>query len=254
VRGTLKLSAKSDLHPRSILLHAVGDEVTSLGPNMAMKAHTHPFDLMFQLWAPSIEQNTLPKGEQSFPFEFGLPAILPPSFSGDMTKIAYRLEVKVDLPLQTDLHVEQSFTVLVAPMGDADKAVRATSSSPNGTTLELQLNAVGFYPGDHILGNVQAIGSDVKSTKKAWVDLVWREKGEAHDFVDHTEGANVRLEIDPAALMSGQPFPIDLPVPMDVDPSFVSQHASMTRFVRAELKLADDKSLMAETMIRIGTK
>ena len=254
MRGTLKLSAKADLHPRSILLHAVGDEVTSLGPNMAMKAHTHPFDLMFQLWAPSIEQNTLPKGEQSFPFEFGLPAILPPSFNGEMTKIAYRLEIKVDLPLHTDLHVEQPFTVLVASIVNAEKAVRATSSSPNGTTLELQLNAVGFYPGDHILGSVQVLGRDAKSIKKASVDLVWREKGDAHDFVDHTEGTNVRLEIDPVMLIGGQPFPIDLPVPLDADPSFVSQHASMTRLVRAELKLADDKSLMAETIIRIGTK
>ena len=254
MRGTLQVIAKSDLHPRSIMLHVVGDEVTSLGPNVAMKAHTHPFDLAFQLWAPSIEQNVLTKGEHAFPFDFGLPAILPPTFSGDMTKIAYRLEVKIDLPLHTDLRVEHSFTVLGTPIVTAEKSVRATASLPDGTTLELQLNAVGFYPGDHIAGNVQVIGRAAQSIKKASVDLVWREKGDAHDFVDHTEGTNVRLEIDPSALISGQLFPIDLPVPLDADPSFVSQHASMTRLVRAEIKLADDKSLMAETIIRIGTR
>jgi hypothetical protein len=250
----LTITAKADLHPRSIMLHALGDEVTSLGPNVAMKAHTHPFDLAFQLWAPSIEQNTLLKGEHAFPFEFGLPAILPPTFKGELTTIAYQLEVKVDLPLHTDLHVEQPFTVLLAPIADAEKAVRATAHLSDGTALELQLNAVGFYPGDHVLGSVQLIGGYAPTIKHASVDLAWREKGEAHDFVDHTEGLNVRLEIDPAALLRGQLFPIDLPVPLDADPSFVSQHASLTRLVRAELKFADDKSLLAETIIRIGTK
>ncbi len=236
------------------MLHAVGDEITSLGPNIAMKAHTHPFDLAFSLWSPSIDNDVLPAGERVFPFEFSLPAILPPTFDGDMTKIAYRIEAKVDLPLQPDLHVEQPFTVLAAPITDAPKSVLATANLPDGLTLELHLNAVGFYPGDHILGDVQVIGSAAKTIKTATVDLLWREKGEAHDFVDHTEGLNVRVEIDPAQLSAGQLFPIDIPIPTDVDPSFVSQHASMTRFVRAELKLVDDKSLVAETIIRIGTK
>ncbi|HET7377911.1 MAG TPA: hypothetical protein VFK30_14460 [Anaerolineae bacterium] len=253
VRGTLQLIAKSDLHPRSIMLHAFGDEITSLGPNIAMKAHTHPFDLAFQLWAPSIEQNALSKGEHAFPFDFSLPTILPPTFNGDLTKIAYRIEVKVDLPLVPDLHVEQAFTVLVAPITGAEKPVRATASLPGGLTLELQLKAVAYSPGDHITGNVQIIGT-MESIKAASVDLLWREKGEAHDFVDHSEGTNVRLEIDPKVLLSGQPFSIDIPVPLDADPSFVSQHASMTRLVRAEVKLAGDKSLLAETMIRIGAK
>lgn len=246
--------AKSELHPRSLMLHAVGDEVTSLGPNVAMKAHTHPFDLAFSLWAPSIDSDALSKGEHFFPFEFRLPAILPPTFNGDLTQIVYRIEAKVDLPLQPDLHIEQSFSVQVAPIVAAEKPVRATSHLTNGLTLELQLYAVAFYPGDHILGEVQVIGGDAKTIKTATVDLLWREKGEAHDFVDHTEGLNVRVEIDPVQLTSGQLFPIDLPIPLDADPSFVSQHASMTRLVRAELKLADDKSLIAETIIRIGTK
>jgi hypothetical protein len=254
VRGSLKLIARSDLHPRSIMLHAVGDEITSLGPNIAMKAHTHPFDLAFSLWSPSIDSDVLSKGEHIFPFEFGLPAILPPTFNGDLTQIVYRIEAKVDLPLQPDLRVEQPFSVYVAPIVDAEKPVRATSNLTDGLTLELQLKAVAFYPGDHILGEVQIIGGDAKTIKTATVDLLWREKGDAHDFVDHTEGLNVRVEIEPTQLISGQPFPIDIPIPLDADPSFVSQHASMTRLVRAELKLADDKSLMAETIIRIGMR
>lgn len=254
VRGSLTVIARSDLHPRSIMLHAVGDEITSLGPNLAMKSHTHPFDLAFSLWSPSIDNDVLPKGERTFPFEFNLPAILPPTFNGDMTKIAYRIEAKIDLPMQPDLRVELPFTVRVAPIADAEKSVRATANLPDGLTLELHLSAVGFYPGDHILGQVQVIGGQAQSIKKAAVDLLWREQGDAHDFVDHTEGTNVRLEIDPSALQRGQPFSIDIPIPTDADPSFVSQHASMTRLIRAELKLADDKSLMAETTIRIGTR
>jgi hypothetical protein len=254
VQGLVRLADTSELRPRSVTLHAFGDEITSLGLNVAMQEHTHPFDLSFSLWTPSIERDTLPAGEHRLPFEFVLPEVLPPTFNGELTQIGYRLEVKVDLPLHVDVRAEQSFVVLVPPLVDADKAIRATASLPDGLTLELNLKASGFQPGDHILGDLQIIGTGATAIQSATIDLMAREKGEAHAFVDHVESTRVRIEIDPSRLTTGQPFPIDLPIPEDVDPSFMGQHSAKSRLVRAELKLADDRSLAAEAAIRIGAR
>ena len=254
VHGVVRLAAASDLRPRSITLRAFGDEITSLGPNVAMSEHTHPFDLSFNLWSPSPAHAVLPAGEHTYPFEFVLPAVLPPTFSGELTNIAYRIEAKVDLPLHSDLRAEQSFTVRVPPLVDPDKPVRATTSSPQGLTLELELKSSGFYPGDHLLGRLQLIGSTDKPIKQVALELISRERGEAHDFVDRVEGVRVRLEIDPKQLLAGQPFPIDLPIPNDVDPSFNGQHSSKARLVRAQVDLEDGQQLALENVIRVGVR
>ncbi len=252
--GAVRINARTDLRPRNVTLHAFGDEITTLGPNVLMTEHTHPFDLSFQLWSPSIDQDKLPKGEHSFPFEFVLPPILPPTFSGEFTHIAYRIEVKVDLPLQADLRCEQPFIVRVPPLSDVDKPLRASTSTADGLRLELDLKSSGGYPGDHMSGDLHAIGLGHRSIKGARIDLISREKGAAREFVDHFEKMRVRMEIDPAALNSGQPFPIELPIPDDVDPSFVSQHSSKLRLVRAQIDLADGQSLTTEAVIRIGAR
>lgn len=236
------------------MLHAIGDEITTLGPNVLMTEHTHPFDLSFPVWAPSIDQDRLRAGEHRFPFEFVLPVALPPSFNGEFTQIAYRLEAKVDRPLQPDLKAEQLFVVRVPSLIGADKPLRATTRTPQGLTLELDLEASGFYPGDHVSGALQVIGLGSQTIHAAKIDLISREKGEAHEFVDHVEKVRVREEIDPALLSSGQPFPLDLPIPTDVDPSFAGQHSAKSRLVRVQIDLADGQVLTTEAIIRVGAR
>jgi hypothetical protein len=251
VRGSLRVIVRTELRPRGITLHAFGDEVTSLGPNVLMTEHTHPFDLSFHIWLPSTDQDKLPVGEHTFPFEFALPANLPPTFKGELTTIAYRLEAKVDRPLAADLHAEQKLIVRVPPPADAAKPLRTSASLSTGLTLELELNAGGYCPGDHVLGALHVIGTHAP-IKAVIVELISREKGEAREFADHVEHVRVRAEIDPAQLGGGQPYPIDLPLPDDADPSFVAQHSSKTRSVRATLTLADGQTVTAEAIIRVG--
>lgn len=244
---------RSELRPRGITLHAIGDEVTSLEPNVMMTEHTHPFNLSFNLWSPSAEQDKLPVGEYTFPFEFGLPPNLPPTFKGELTTIVYRLEAKINRLLATDLHTERAFSVRVPPPADADKPLRASSHLQTGLTLELDLKASGFCPGDHIVGALHLIGA-APAIKSAVVEVYSREKGEAREFADHVEHVRVRAEIDPAQLSGGTPYPIDLPLPEDADPSFVGQHSSKTRYVRARLIFGDGSTLTAETIIRVGQR
>jgi hypothetical protein len=253
VRGRLRVVVRTELRPHGIALHAIGDEVTSLGPNVLMTEHTHPFDLSFHIWLPSADQDKLPVGEHTFPFEFALPANLPPTFKGELTTIAYRLEAKVNRPLATDLHAEQKLIVRVPPPVDAAKPLRASTSLGTGLTLELELNAGGYCPGDHVLGALRVIGTHA-AIKTAIVEVASREKGEAREFVDHVEHVRVRAEIDPAQLGGGSPYPIELPLPDDADPSFVAQHSSKTRSVRATLTLADGHTLTTEALIRVGQR
>lgn len=247
----MRVSAQTDLRARTVMLHAIGDEITSLGPNVLMTEHTHPFNLSFSLWSPGAEQDRLPTGEHTFPFEFALPPSLPPTFKGELTTIAYRLEAKVNRPLATDLHTEQQLIVRVPPPADADKPVRASASSSSGLTLELELKASGYCPGDHVAGALHIIGA-LPAIKTVVVEIVSREKGEAREFADHVDHVRVRAEIDPAQFSGGAPCPIDLPLPDDADPSFVAQHSSKTRSVRAQLTLADGHTLTTETVIRVG--
>lgn len=244
---------RSELRPRGITLHAIGDEITSLGPNVAMAEHTHPFNLSFNLWSPTTEHDRLPIGEHTFPFEFALPANLPPTFKGELTTIAYRLEAKVNRPLATDLHAEQQLIVRMPPPVDADKPVRASASLKTGLTLELELKASGYCPGDHVVGALHLIGTP-PALKSVVVEVISREKGEAREFADHVEHVRVRAEIDPAQFTDGAPCPIDLPLPDDADPSFVGQHSSKTRYVRAQLTLADGHTLTTEAIIRVGQR
>jgi sporulation-control protein spo0M len=254
VRGSLHLTAHSDLRPRGVVVHTFGEEVTTLGPNTLMTQRSYPFDLSFNLWSPTAHDDRLPKGEYDFPFEFTLPAALPPTFSGEFTRILYVVAVKVDLPLQADIHHEHQFSVLSAPLTAAVQPVRVEAQSPQGLKVELALNASGFYPGDHIQGVLRVTGAKSSPLTAATVEVVSREKAEAHEFADHFDMVRVRAEIDPAVLSNGQPFPLDLPLPDDADPSFVGQHSAKSRLVRARIDCANEPAVIAEASIQVADK
>ena len=254
VRGALHLTARSDLRPRGVVVHAFGEEVTTLGPNALMSQRSNPFDLSFNLWSPTAHEDKLPAGEYDFPFEFTLPATLPPTFNGEFTRILYVIAAKVDLPLHADVHHELQFAMLPARLVETDKPVRTAAQSPQGVRVELALTASVFYPGDHVQGTLQVTGDQPPACLAAIVEIVSREKAEAHEFVDHFDQVRVRAEIDPAQLSSGQPFPIDLPIPEDADPSFAGQHSAKSRLVRARVDLANLPAVIAEATIQVGAR
>jgi hypothetical protein len=251
VRGLVQLTAQHDLRPRGIVLHVFGEEVTTLGPNTLMTEYSRPFDLTFNLWLPSPQNDQLAQGEHEFPIEFVLPANVPPTFTGEFTHIVYLAEVKVDLPLHTDIRHEQTLVILPATLVKTAQPLQVVTSLPSAETLEIELTASGFYPGDQVNGHVIYHGPAITA---ATVELISREKAEAREFADHLDKVRVRVEIDPAQLSTGQPFPIALPIPDDVDPSFVGQHSSKERLVRATVTLADDQALVAEAIIQIGVR
>jgi sporulation-control protein spo0M len=254
VHGMLHLTARSELRPRDVALHVFGEEVTMLGPNSLMTERSHAFELSFSLWSPSAHADKLSQGEYDFPFEFTLPAVLPPTFNGEFTRILYVIAGKVDRPLHADIHHEYQFTVLPAPLTEAEKPVRTAAQSPQGVRVELALTASGFYPGDHIQGTLHVTGSEAIKLSAATVEIVSREKAEAREFVDHFDKVRVRAEIDPARLIGGEPFSIDLPIPEDADPSFVGQHSAKSRLVRATINCVNAPALSAEVPISVGIK
>lgn len=254
VHGTLHLTVRSDLRPRGVHVHAFGEEVTTLGPNTLMTERSNPFDLSFTVWSPGEHDDKLTAGEYDFPFEFTLPAAVPPTFNGEFTRILYVIAGKIDLPLHTDIHHEHQFKVLPDPLIDAQKPVRTAAKSPQGVRAELALTASGYYPGDHILGTVQVTSNESTPLTTATVEIVSREKAEAHEFVDHFDKVRVRAEIDPARLSGGEPFSIDLPIPEDADPSYIGQHSAKSRLVRATIQCAEVPALIAEVLITLGAK
>ncbi len=252
VRGKVHLIVNHDLRPRGVILHAFGEEVTTLGPNTLMTQHTHPFALSFNLWLPTAHNDRLPQGEYHFPIEFVLPNNLPPNFNGEFTRIVYLIEAKVDLPLQADIRHEVKLTVLPALLIDTDQPVWATGTLPSGAKLDLELNRRGFYPGERIASVVCYQG--VTAIVSARVELISREKAEAREFADHIDKVRVRVEIDPAQLGAGQPFSLEIPIPDDAGPSFVGQHSAKERLVRASLTLADHQLLTAEAVVQMGVR
>ncbi len=254
VCGSLHVTAHNDLRPRGVVVRAFGEEVTTLGPNSLMTQRSYPFDLSFNLWSPTAHDDRLPKGEYDFPFEFTLPAALPPTFSGEFTRIVYVVAAKVDLPLHADIHHEHQFTVQSALLTDAAQPVRTTAESPQGLQVELALNTSGFYPGDHVQGTLRVTGAESSTLTAATVEIISREKAEAHEFADHFDKVRVRAEIDPAQISGGQPFPIDLPLPDDADPSFVGQHSAKSRLVRATINCPNAPAVVAEATVQVADK
>ena len=254
VRGAVHMAAHSELRPRNVALRAFGEEVTMLGPNTLMTQHSHPFDLSFNLWSPTAHDDKLPPGDYDFPFEFTLPPALPPSFNGEFTRIVYLVIAKIDLPLQADIHCELPLKVLPAPLTDVEKPVQATAQGPQGLKVTVALTRSGFYPGEHVEGTLEVTGGEAVSITAATLELLSREKAEAREFTDHFDKVRVRAEIDPARLQGGQPFPIDLPLPEDADPSFVGQHSAKSRLVRVRLDCANAPALSAEAIVRVGVK
>jgi hypothetical protein len=254
VQGVLHLTVRSDLRPRGVHVHAFGEEVTTLGPNTLMTERSNPFDLSFNVWSPTAHDDKLPAGEYDFPFEFTLPAVLPPTYNGEFTRILYVISGRIDRPLHTDIHHEHQFRVLPAPLIGAEKPARTAAQSPQGVRVELALTASEFYPGDHVRGTLQVTELAASKLTAAMVEIVSREKAEAHEFVDHFDKVRVRAEIDPAKLIGGEPFPIDLPIPEDADPSFEGQHSAKSRLVRATVHYANAPALIAEVPIVLGAK
>lgn len=108
------------------------------------------------------DSNTLPIGRHSFPFDFGLPDVLPSSFEGPWGYIRYFINATIDRPWSFNKNYKRPFSVISPVDLNTQKNVMHSTSNRGSKRMfclccksgpisgTIHLDRIGFVPGERI--------------------------------------------------------------------------------------------------------
>ncbi|CAK8696973.1 unnamed protein product [Clavelina lepadiformis] len=113
----------------------------------------------------SENAESIPAGQNIFPFQFQLPAELPSSFEGRHGYIRYYAKATIDKPWKFDHNTKKAFTILDNVDLNQDPDARLPVTANDSKTLcclccasgpiqaEVHLDRAGYVPGEFIMVN-----------------------------------------------------------------------------------------------------
>lgn len=178
------------------------------------------------LGARLSEKRELPAGKQRFPCRFALPEWAPPSFSGRVVRVQYRLAVELAIPWWPDL--DREFELVVVPrkvQGPREPRPLLFSTAPDGPQgrephAEVSLANAEARAGEVLRGAVALGNVDGARYSGIVVRLTGHERAVASGRTAELGRWQIELPLkDPR---EGEPILFDFAVP-DVPPSFTSE-------------------------------
>ena len=170
----------------------------------------------------------LARGERKvIPFRVKLADHLPPSWHSKVSKVAYTVEIRVDIPWWPDRTARFALPLLAAARKVVHRGGLYSNApeGPRGTelNLELALESVAVELGGVVRGAVAVINAEHHRVRRLEVAMVIRDAPSSKSQIGPEEvhrTAPVVLTAD--APEGGRSYPFELRLPNDLPPSFTS--------------------------------
>lgn len=208
----------------------------------------------FNLYAEA-EKTVLRKGEHLvLPFHFDLPEDLPPSFRSPVSKVEYRLAIRVEIPWWVDRTASYAIRVWPSPALAAQLPGAFLATQPRGPAgkevhLELTLDRTGLELGGEVEGAISVENVHYDTVRRLELAVVLIDAANGRSAF----GPQEIYRSDPIVLEEKQPeagaaYPFRLRLPDDVVPSFTSKHIRVRWFLeaRAVIRFGKDVVLLSE--------
>lgn len=174
----------------------------------------------WRLRAELARNGELTPGTHVMRASFALPADTPPSYSGVLVGVRYRLELTVDIPWWRDVNERYVLPVLPRPVDRAPRRpVAATSLRGNEPFVEISLDDAAFAPGDVLTGSLAVGNVGRDQIRGVTLALAAFEEDRLHRAVPW-ESLRYTAKIDADDAGGGHEIPIRLAVPSAAATSF----------------------------------
>jgi arrestin (S-antigen)-like protein len=195
-------------------------------------------------------------GEHRFKIYFDLPAGLPPTYTSQLTQIAYVMVVHVHIPWWPDRREEYSVPVTCPPLDLAGQPrLHATHRRPPGDALYLEASIENdvVEVGGSIAGAVSVQGSRITRIRRLEAALVAEEVAVVSAATKRFEAAAWRAVVHEGAPADGEEVPFRIAVPADATPAFRSGFVEVRwqLQLRAVVALGRDVTLVVPMTITV---
>jgi len=199
---------------------------------------------------------TLQKGKTTeYRVSFGLPTDAPPTGEGEITGVAWALDVVLSVPGGPDVRAESPVTVFSARDTYAGRSGREQDpDSPRSAEIKLRPVGRDLRPGERAEGRLAITTREVFEAREVRVELVRREivrrdDGNHHEAVEARETVAGRTRFNPR---TSQGHPFSLVVPQDTRcPSSKTARTYVGWFLRTEIDRGPRPDIAAELELNV---
>jgi hypothetical protein len=186
---------------------------------------------LFALEETFLGETTLSGGvPERFTFRAQLPPDALPTCNGEILRVGWLVEVKLDRPLAGDLNASAIVRVLaLAPDGEAPPQAYGVSDEPQEAELAVVLPGLAAVAGSPFSGHLRIL--PYRDFRAAEVRLEMERAEEVPIDVGYTKSKTYVLKLaGPTQFRSGEPqsFPFQAPLPADAAPSLQTAHGTLT--------------------------
>jgi len=271
--GVVVFSCSGHCHIRSITLCVTGREMAE-GASMprAMRAPGEFFERgallagiqpprftserIAQMWKAFLGRepgHSICRGEHVYPFSIALPASLPPSYSGSIGRIQYKVVARAEFPLGRVITAEAGPSVAACVRSDKYGPISVCYDGcdrRDGLGLEIELTDRSVAPGGSITGRVVVRNPSMCEIRGVAVDIEMREwfrQAPERDGRRELIAQHEFAKVDANSVETALDF--ELPVPESAPPTVEGSAFALTWLLRARIE--SDPPLKIRTPVTI---
>jgi len=223
--GRVRLSGTEHFEVRSQVNTTDAD-----GNNQLSYSYSWERDEFYAEEAEFLGETTLPGGTpERFTFQARLPADALPSCLGEILRVEWLVQVKLDRPLAGDLEARAVVRVpALARGGEAPPAEYGVSGEPNEAELALVLPGLEAVAGQPFAGQLRILPRKDFAVTEVRLELERNENVPLDQGYQHSKAYRVKLA-GGTRLKAGQPhvIPFEAPLPPDAAPSLETAHGTL---------------------------
>lgn len=210
----------------------------------------------FALEETFLGETTLPSDvPERFTFRAQLPPDALPSCNGEILRVAWLVEVKLDRPLARDLHASAIVRVpALAPGGEAPPQAYGVSSEPEEAEMALVLPGLAAVAGSPFSGHLRILPHTDFSAAEVRLEMERSENVPINTGYSQSKAFGLKLA-GPTQFRAGEPqsFPFQAPLPADAAPSLQTAHGTLTWTMKGILNRRLRRDTSVDQVITVFT-
>lgn len=254
----VRLDVKSETPCDGVVVTLLGRErryrnTTSTGKTTVQ--HYHRRDVVVA--GLMITPGTLRPGVLEQEFRFALPADAPPTFKSSLSRIEYRVEVRVDIPWWPDAHEVYDVTVHAPPVpgltGHA-RSVTNVQGERRGEELAMELSVAEdvAQPGASLRGALALTGVAGRTLRRVEVACFAVESARVYSAAGPTEVDRRVWTIHHGTPAEGEALRFELGLPSELPVSFDSPFISLRHYLQATAVVAWGRDVSVHLPLQIA--